>query len=133
MKFGLFLCGRQTQRQIIPSYTPHLCTAFEPLRERCGRHGQHYEREQQRTNGWDDTHCASFCLIILGLPGDALLLRVTWMERHDFRTKRNAHFCLARKQFCYDLLISELLRLINNAHNEFAADCMKEDAQECRS
>jgi|HubBroStandDraft_3_1064219.scaffolds.fasta_scaffold06508_3 hypothetical protein len=80
MKFGLSLCGRQTQRQIIPSYTPHLCTAFEPLRERCGRHGQHYEREQQRTNGWDDTHCASFCLIILGLPGDALLLRVTWMR-----------------------------------------------------
>jgi hypothetical protein len=39
--------------------------------------------------------------------------------------------CLARKQFCYDLLISELLRLVNNAHNEFAADRTEEDAQEC--
>jgi hypothetical protein len=26
--------------------------------------------------GRDETHCASFCLVILGLPGDALLLRV---------------------------------------------------------
>jgi len=41
--------------------------------------------------------------------------------------------CLARKQFCYDLLISERLRLVNNAHKEFAADCTKEDAQECRA
>jgi hypothetical protein len=28
--------------------------------------------------------------------------------------------------FCDDLLISELLRLINNAHNEFAADRRRE-------
>jgi hypothetical protein len=28
-----------------------------------------------------------FVLIILGLPGDALLLRVAWMERVDFRAK----------------------------------------------
>jgi len=40
--------------------------------------------------------------------------------------------CLARKQFCYDLLISELLRLVNNAHKELAADCTKENGQECR-
>jgi hypothetical protein len=31
-------------------------------------------------------------------------------------------FVSLAKQFCDDLLISELLRLINNAHNEFAAD-----------
>ena len=37
-------------------------------------------------------HCASSCPVILGLPGDALLLRVAWMERHDFRAKRTAHF-----------------------------------------
>jgi hypothetical protein len=42
--------------------------------------------------GRDETHCASFCLVILGLPGDALLLRVAWMAKHDFRTKRTAHF-----------------------------------------
>jgi len=40
--------------------------------------------------------------------------------------------CLARKQFCYDLLISELLRLVNNAHNEFAAGCTKENGQRMR-
>ena len=28
----------------------------------------------------------------LGLPGDALLLRVAWMERRDCRTKRSASF-----------------------------------------
>jgi hypothetical protein len=36
---------------------------------------------------------------------------------------RNVLHTLSRSQtFCYDLLISELSRLINNAHNEFAAD-----------
>jgi hypothetical protein len=36
---------------------------------------------------------------------------------------RDVLHTLSRSQtFCYDLLISELSRLINNAHNEFAAD-----------
>ena len=41
--------------------------------------------------------------------------------------------CLARKQFCYDLLISELLRLVNNAHNEFAADRRRKTRKNARA
>jgi hypothetical protein len=29
-----------------------------------------------------------FALMILRVPGNALLLRVAWTERHDFRAKR---------------------------------------------
>jgi len=53
---------------------------YADLRERCSRQGQHYEREQQRADRRDETHYVSFGLIILGLPGDALLLRVAWMK-----------------------------------------------------
>jgi hypothetical protein len=61
----------------------------------------------------------SFCLIILGLPDDALLLRVAWMERHDFRTKRTDLVSLANSSVM-NFLISGLLSLVNNAHNQFA-------------
>jgi hypothetical protein len=43
--------------------------------------------EQQRTNGKDDTHYASFCPIILRLPDLAFPLRAATIERRDFRTK----------------------------------------------
>jgi hypothetical protein len=35
---------------------------YADLRERCRRHGQQHECEQQRTNSGDDTHCGSFLL-----------------------------------------------------------------------
>jgi flagellar motor switch protein FliM len=60
------------------------------------------------------------CLIILGVPGDALLLRVAWMERHDFRTKRTDDLVSLANSSVVNLLISGLLSLVNNAHNEFA-------------
>jgi hypothetical protein len=57
----------------------------------------------------------------LGLPGSALLLPVSWMERHDFRTKRTEDSVSLGNSSVMNFLISGLLSLIKNAHNEFAA------------
>jgi hypothetical protein len=48
------------------------------LRERCRGHDQHSQGEQQRSNRKNDTHCVSFCPVILRLPGVALLQRAAW-------------------------------------------------------
>jgi hypothetical protein len=48
-----------------------------------------------------------------------------WRGTISGRDVRHTFVSLA-KQFCDDLLISELSRLINNAHNEFAADRRRE-------
>jgi hypothetical protein len=88
------------------------------LSERCRRHGQHYEREQQRTNRWDDTHCASSCPFILGLPGDAVLLRVAWMEGTiSGRNVLNDSVSFANSSV-RNLLILGVLSLVNNAQFE---------------
>ena len=41
---------------------------YSNLRERCRGDGQHYEREQQRTNGGDDTHMIPLCRSSLACP-----------------------------------------------------------------
>jgi len=51
----------------------------------------------------------------LGLPGGALLLRVAWMERRDFRTKRTEHSVSLGNSSVVNFLISGLLSLVNNA------------------
>src|SRR5208282_3349170 len=88
---------------------------YADLRERGRRHGQHYEREQQRTNGGNDMQCASSCPVILGLPGDALLPRVAQMERHDFRTKRTAHFVSLANGSAMSFSFSGILCMVKNA------------------
>src|SRR5208282_4286673 len=88
------------------------------LREGCRRDGQHYQREQQRTNGGNDTHCASSCRFILGLPGGALLLRVEWIERHDFRTRRAAHFVSLANSSAKTFSFRNCLSLVKNAQFE---------------
>jgi hypothetical protein len=48
------------------------------------------------------------------LPGSALVLRVAWMERHDFRAKRTAYVSLANGSVM-NFLISGVLSLIKSA------------------
>ena len=47
------------------------------------------------------------CPFIPGLPGDALRLRVAWIERHDFRTKRTAQSVSPANDSAMHLLIRE--------------------------
>jgi hypothetical protein len=44
------------------------CNRYADLRVGCRRHGQHYECEQQRTNGGDDMHFASSCRLSFAFP-----------------------------------------------------------------
>ena len=67
-------------------------------------------------------HCPSSHPVILGLPGEALLLRVAWMERHDFRTKPTEDLVSPANSSVMNLLIPELISLVNNAHNQFAGN-----------
>ena len=53
--------------------------------------------------------------MILRVAGDALLLRVAWIERHDFRTKRTEYPVFVQKLVLTNFLILKMSKSVQKS------------------